>query len=304
MELTRSVKRRKFYDIFGSYLFITPAILGILFFTLIPVGTSLYYSFFEYYSYLPEPTSFVGFGNYIDAFTDNWYKVGNSLSVTFIFTFMSLPINLVLSFSLAMFLNKKIKGIRFFRTLFYLPVLIPAVISGILWNDIANYSRGMLNFIITNYLHLPPYGFFNEPSTVLPSLLFLGFFGLGGGMVLWLAQLKSIPESMYEASKIEGAGFFTNTFKITIPMCTPMIFYNLILGIIGSLQTFAGVYVLRNSLNSEQLNFFVVMIYDEAFVNFSMGDACALSFILFTIIGLITAFIFKTSKWVFYGESM
>lgn len=121
-------------------------------------------------------------------------------------------------------------------------------------------------------------------------------------MVLWIAQLKGIPESLYEAASLDGANFFVRTFRITLPMCTPMIFYNLIMGIIGGLQIFTQVLLLRNPNNSEALNFFVLHIYDNAMGNNMMGYASALSWILFVIIAAITAVTFKTSKWVYYGE--
>ena len=303
MSKVRTFRKGKALDIFTSYLFVLPVILGILLFTLVPMMTSLYYSFTDYNPTLVNAKpAFVGIQNFADAFGKNWKAVGNSLFVTISYTIITVPLNLVLSFAIAMLLNQKLKGMRVFRTIYYIPVIIPAVASGLLWNDITKVNGGMFNVILTEFLKLPPYQFYNSAETVLPSLIFMSLFGMGGGMVLWIAQLKGIPESLYEAASLDGANFFVRTFRITLLMCTPMIFYNLIMGIIGGLQIFTQVLLLRNPNNSEALNFFVLHIYDNAMGNNMMGYASALSWILFVIIAAITAVTFKTSKWVYYGE--
>ena len=303
MSKVRTFRKGKALDIFTSYLFVLPVILGILLFTLVPMMTSLYYSFTDYNPTLVNAKpAFVGIQNFADAFGKNWKAVGNSLFVTISYTIITVPLNLVLSFAIAMLLNQKLKGMRVFRTIYFIPVIIPAVASGLLWNDITKVNGGMFNVILTEFLKLPPYQFYNSAETVLPSLIFMSLFGMGGGMVLWIAQLKGIPESLYEAASLDGANFFVRTFRITLPMCTPMIFYNLIMGIIGGLQIFTQVLLLRNPNNSEALNFFVLHIYDNAMGNNMMGYASALSWILFVIIAAITAVTFKTSKWVYYGE--
>lgn len=303
MSKVRTFRKGKALDIFTSYLFVLPVILGILLFTLVPMMTSLYYSFTDYNPTLVNAKpALVGIQNFADAFGKNWKAVGNSLFVTISYTFITVPLNLVLSFAIAMLLNQKLKGMRVFRTIYYIPVIIPAVASGLLWNDITKVNGGMFNVILTEFLKLPPYQFYNSAETVLPSLIFMSLFGMGGGMVLWIAQLKGIPESLYEAASLDGANFFVRTFRITLPMCTPMIFYNLIMGIIGGLQIFTQVLLLRNPNNSEALNFFVLHIYDNAMGNNMMGYASALSWIMFVIITAITAVTFKTSKWVYYGE--
>jgi multiple sugar transport system permease protein len=151
---------------------------------------------------------------------------------------------------------------------------------------------------------LPSGTFLSSQNTAMATLIGLGIFGLGGGCILFLASLKNIPESLYESANIEGASWFAQTFKITIPMCTPVIFYGLISGIIASLQTFGTVFILtagRPGPNNS-LFFYVFNIYSQAFSSFRMGYASALSWMLFFIIGILTFIIFKTSKWVFYGE--
>lgn len=290
-------------DNYAGWLFIMPTVLGILFFTVYPMLSSLYYSFFDY-NIVSPPTNF-GFQNYIRPFTTGWEDFGQSLKVTFVYSIVSIPLGLVLSFMLALFLNqKKIKGMRFFRLLYYLPVIIPAVVSSLLWKDILNEQTGLINSML-NAVGLPSFTFFNRAETSMPTLIFMGLFGLGGGMILWIASLKNIPDSLYEAADIEGAGYFSKLFKITIPMCTPVIFYNLITGVIGALQTFGGVFVLTGGGGGidNSLLFYVMNVYNEAFSSrLAMGYASALSWILFLIIGILTVIMFRTSKWVFYGE--
>ncbi len=286
---------------YTGWLFIMPTVLGILLFTLYPMLASLFYSFFDY-NIVSPPQSF-GLQNYIKPFTDGWPEFGKSLQVTFVFSLISIPLNMVLSFALALMLNQKAKGMRFFRLLYYLPVIIPGVVSGLLWKDIMQPSGGIMNALF-ELVGLPKSNFFLDKNTALPTLIFTGLFGLGGGMILWIAALKNISPDLYEAADIEGANPFVKLFAITIPMCSPVIFYNLITGVIGALQTFGGVYVLTGGGGGvdNSLLFYVMNIYNQAFSSrLAMGYASALSWILFFIIGILTFIMFKTSRWVYYG---
>lgn len=282
--------------------YVIPVILGILFFTVLPMATSLYDSFFKYDGITERVWN--DFRNYTRPFTSDWEVFGKSLGVTFLYSFINIPLTMSLSFLLAVFLNKKLKGIKIFRTLYYLPVVIPGVISGLLWRNFTDVNYGLGNKILTG-LGLPAFAFLTSRDTALATFIFLNMFGLGGGMILWIASLNSISPELYEACDLEGANAFRKLIHITIPMCSPMIFYNLIMGIIGSLQTFGGVLVLTggNAGPKDSLLFFVINIYFTAFSSSpAVGYASALSWILFVIIGLLTLVVFKTSKWVFYGE--
>lgn len=284
-----------------GWLFIMPTVLGILFFTMYPMVASFVYSFFDYN--IVDPPKNFGFQNYIKAFTDGWPEFGKSLQVTVVYSLINIPLGLVLSFALALMLNQATKGMRFFRLLYYLPVIIPGVVSGLLWRDIMQPKGGIMNQIL-QMLGLPASDFFMNKYSAMPTLIFTGLFGLGGSMILWIASLKNISPTLYEAADLEGANYFVKLFKITIPMCSPVIFYNLITGVIGSLQTFGGVYVITGGGGGpdNSLLFYVMNIYNQAFSSrFSMGYASALSWILFLIIGLLTLVMFKTSKWVYYG---
>lgn len=286
---------------YTGWLFIMPTVLGVLLFTLYPMVSSLVYSFFDY-NIVSPPQNF-GLQNYIKPFTTGWKEFSRSLQVTVVYSVVSIPLNMVLSFALALLLNKDVKGMRFFRLLYYLPVIIPGVVSGLLWRDIMQPNGGIMNALFEK-VGLPASKFFMDKHTAMPTFIFTGLFGLGGGMILWIASLKNIDPGLYEAADLEGANCFVKLFKITLPMCSPVIFYNLITGVIGALQTFGGVYVITGGGGGpdNSLLFYVMNIYNQAFSSrFSMGYASALSWILFLIIGALTLIMFKTSKWVFYG---
>ncbi len=283
-------------------LYVMPVILGIAFFTVVPMVSSMYDSFFKYDGITDREWN--DFKNYIKPFTTEWETFGKSLNVTFLYSIINIPLTMVLSFLLAVFLNQKIKGIKLFRTLYYLPVVIPAVISGLLWRNFTDVQYGLANKWLTD-IGLPPFDFLTSEKTAMPTLIFLNMFGLGGGMVLWIASLNGISPELYEAADLEGASKLTKLLYITVPMCSPMILYNLIMGIIGSLQTFGNVFVLTNGRAgpNNSLLFYVMNIYFTAFsTSPDIGYASALSWILFAIIGIFTILVFKTSKWVFYGE--
>ena len=153
---------------------------------------------------------------------------------------------------------------------------------------------------------MQPYTFYNDASTVLPTMLFIGIFGWGGSCIMWLAQMQNVPKEMYESAELDGATYWQKTFRITVPMTTAMLFYVVVTSIIGGLQAFGNVYPLIDVAGRE-VQFIVVLIYQYAYdfkVDTGMSIACALSWVLFVIIAILTAFIFKTSKWVYYGEEM
>ena len=299
---------KKFWRDYAGMIYMIPVMLGILCFTVIPMLTSLNYAFHEYNPYARDPseqlTNF-GLHNFIMIFTSSeqggmFEGVMYSLFVTFRYTILNILLSIVGSYALALFLNQKTKGIEAFRVVYYLPTLIPGVAGILLWKDITAVQGGYLNLIFES-VGLAPYTFYSAKETVLPTLLFMGLFGLGGGTIMWLAQMKNVPAEMYESAELDGANYFHKLFFITIPMTTAMLFYSLIMSTIGGLQSFGNVYPLRDVAGNE-VNFIVVQIYENAYVYGELSYACALSWFLFVIIGILTAFIFKTSKWVYYGE--
>ena len=281
----------------------SPVVLGVLIFTLYPMMNSLYDSFFKYNIFSPREWN--NFKNYVYPFTRDWDIFSKSLTVTGIYTVVQVPLSIVLSFLLALFLNRQLKGIKAIRTVFYLPVMIPTVIGGLMWKNVLDVEYGFFNAFLTQRLGFQPLTFISSPDTALGTVIALNFWSLGSSMLLWLSSIKGISKELYEYADIEGASKLVQTLKITVPMCSPMIFYNLIMGIITSLQTFNSVYVLTGGTSGprDSLLFFVTNIYNTAFGQSpKIGYASALSWILFVIIGIFTLIIFKTSRWVFYNE--
>ena len=297
---------------FTSWLYVVPVVLGIVLFTVIPMITSLSYAFRTYNPTLRGDDKYGGFTikNFLTIFTAEpngiWDTFGNSIGVTFGFTIISLALQIIGSYGVALFLNQKTKGIQGFRILYYLPNLIPAVAGTMLWANMTDDRGGYLNSILEIFgLSFP---FYSDPDTVLPTLLIINVFSWGGTAIMWLSQMQNIPKEMYESAELDGANYFSQTIKITIPMSTSMMFYVIVTSMIGGIQAFTNVYPLYSRYEGEpKLNFIVVYIYNNAFgaVENGMSLACALAWVLFLIIAVMTFVLFKTSKkWVYYGEEV
>jgi multiple sugar transport system permease protein len=286
---------------YKGWLFASPAILGVLIFVAFPMGSSLYYSFTKNDFF--NPVQWIGLGNYRQIFSTDIKLVGKSLGTTFLYAGITVPLNLVLSYLLAVLLNVKSKGAKAFRVLYYLPCVIPAIVSGLIMRDVFNPNWGLMNRIFEG-LGLPRSKFFHGEKSAMPTLIVTNLFGLGGGMIMWLAQLKSIPAELYESCHLDGGGRLRSFFAITVPMSTPMIFYNLVVSIISSIQIFASVMIITGQAGGteDSLMFYVVFVYRTAFERLDMGYAAALSWILFAIIAALTFLMFRTSKWVNYAE--
>lgn len=289
---------RKNYE---GWLFNLPLFIGLLLFTAIPVFTSLYYSLFETDGFT---YAFVGLDNYIKIFTRD-RNIVQVVQNTLTYAFISIPLNLVLSYLLAQLVNLQLKGVKAFRLLYYLPVIIPMVVSGLLWKDIYDPTYGIFNRILGTF-GLDPFPFFFQAATSMFSLILMNVWGIGGGMILWLAAFKNIPKSLYESANLDGANAFQRFCHITIPMSTPMIFFNVVTSIIGTLQyngtlTFAP----RGGRGvDDSLYTYAVKIYWEAFYRGDIGYGSALAWLLLIVVGVITYILFKNSKWVFYGEDV
>lgn len=289
-------------DNYVGWLFNLPLIIGLIVFTAIPMCLSLYYSFFDVsVGYDGIEGIFVGFGQYIRIFQDE--EMGPVFLNTLIFAVLSVPLNLVLSYFLALLVNTKFRYTKFFRVLYYLPVVIPAVVNGFLWKDLTDGTFGIFNKIL-NILGFESFPFFSSAKTAMFSLIFMNTWSIGGGMVLWLSAFKNIPKTLYEAAKVEGAGPFQRFYKITLPLSTPIIFYNAVMSIIGTLQ-FNGTLTLgiRDGKGIDNsLYLYGVKVWFEAFKSGDIGYGAALSWLLFVIIAILTFIMFATSKWVYYQE--
>lgn len=279
------------------YCFLAPVLIGIVAFVVYPVIYSLILSFQRYN--IIGYNEFVGMRNWIRIFTDDrlFYI---SVRVTLLFTLFSVSLNLFFGFILAIMLNRPRVTVGLFRTLFYIPGMIAGgAPSMLVWLWI--FSReGLLNAMLGQVGIQGPTWLQQFP---LGSIVAMSAWGVGGIMIIFISGLKAVPDELYEAAEIDGASYFKKMFKITIPMLTPVILYNLILGVIGALQTFTQAYVLTGGGPRFATTFYALNIYNQAFVNMNFGYASALAWLLFVVIMLLTFLIFKSSvKWVFYGD--
>lgn len=281
-----------------GYLYIFPWILGFLIFQLYPLGASLYYSFTEY-NITGTPT-FVGFKNYITMFSSDllfYTSLGNTLK----YVFLSLPMKIITALIVAVILNQKLKGINFYRTVYYIPSIFGGSVAiSILWRFLF-MDGGLVNRML-NGLGMNSVPWLSSPNYSLFTLSLLSVWQFGSSMVLFLAALKQVPEDLYEAALIDGAGAVRMFFKITLPMITSVLFFNILMQLVNAFQDFTGAFVITNGgpLNSTYL--YALKLYDEAFKYFKMGYASALSWVLFVIILIFTAIFFRFSEAATYYE--
>lgn len=272
----------------AGYIFISPFILGFLFWFLIPAATAGWLAFHDWN--LLAPPKPAGWTNFQRLWSDD--LLWQSLKVTTIYTFVSVPVSLVLGFALALLLNTSVRGITVFRTIFYLPSIVPAVANAVLWVWIFNTEFGLANAGL-NALGLTKIKWLQEPEWALPAMIIVALWGFGGGMVIYLAGLQGIPRSFYEAADIDGAGRWAKLRHITIPLMSPVLFFNLIIGIIGSYQGFTQARLITNGGPQNSTLLYVLYLYRVAFENLKMGYAAALAWLLFILIMLMTLFVFK-----------
>lgn len=279
-----------------GYIFIAPGIVGFLVFSLGPMLYSLFLSTMEWN--IITPMKFVGLSNYISLFQDS--LTWKSLAATGLYALFSVPMIIVIDFLVAMLLNSKVKGISIFRTIFYIPSIIPLVATCAIWMFIYNHTYGFLNGIL-RALNLPVMQFLDSPKSVIPCLAVIALWCSGNTVIIYLSGLQSVPRHLYEAAEIDGAGKINTFFNITVPMMTPIIFYNIVMAIINCLQTFTQAYIMTDGGPANSSLFFSLLIYKNAFKYQRMGYAAALSWILFLIVGALTLAMFASSrKWVFY----
>jgi multiple sugar transport system permease protein len=239
---------------------------------------------------LISPPRFVGLANLRKMPSDPLFW--QALKVTTNFTLISVPLGLVLGFLLALLMNTKVNGITFFRTVYYLPTIVPAVANAVLWAWIFNTEFGLAN-VALRAVGLDKIKWLQEPEWALPALIIMSLWAFGGSMVIYLAGLQGIPEVFYEAAKIDGAGRWAQLRHITIPLMSPVIFFNLIIGIIGSFQVFTAGRLITNGGPQNATLFYVLYLYRSGFESLQMGYAAALSWVLFLIIMALTLFVFK-----------
>ncbi|MED1918629.1 carbohydrate ABC transporter permease [Brevibacillus sp. NPDC058079] len=295
--MTVQPKKLKGRAFLTPYLFILPWILGFLAFTLGPMLFSLVMSFFDW-PVVGEVT-FVGLDNYVNMFTDDplfW----QSLWVTIKFALLFVPLNLFIALFLAMMLNQKVKGSGFFRTVFYLPSVISGVALAMIWAWVYDGEYGIFNYLLS-LIGITGPDWLNDTTWALIAMVIASLWGQGSMVLIFLAGLKSIPESLYEAASIDGAGAVQKFFRITLPMVSPTILFNLIMTIISAFQQLSLALLLTGGGPLQSTYFYAMYAYDNAFKYFKMGYASANSWFMFAIILVLTFIVFKTSgKWVYY----
>jgi multiple sugar transport system permease protein len=272
-------------ELLPGLLFISPWIIGFAWFQLYPILASIRYSFTNYN--MMQPPLWVGLDNYTRLFTeDELFR--KALTNTAIYTLFSVPLSLTIAFVFALLLNLKIPGRTVFRAVFYFPAIIPTVATAILWSMLLNTKGGLIN-VGLQAVGLPAIAWLSSPTWTMPSLILLSLWGIGPIVVIFLAGLQDVPRELYEAARLDGAGPFRLVRDVTIPMLSPVILFNLIIGIIAALQVFAQPFVIFGSggnpggpLNSVLM--YSVQLYTVAFQQFRMGYAAAMAWILFTII--------------------
>jgi len=279
-------------------MFVSPWLLGFLIWTLYPLVSSAYYSFTRYD--LIKPPIWIGLGNFKEIFTDDprfWTVVYN----TFYYVGISVPLGVAVAFLLASLLNTKIVARSAFRAIFYIPAIVPAVCTAMVWLFIYNNQYGVINNILRG-MGQPIIPFLSSLEWAKPSLIVIALWATGTAMVIFLAALQDVPRTLYEAATVDGANSWHKFRHITLPMCSPIILYSLVIGIIGGFSVFLMPYLLTNGGPMASTEFYAMNLYRQAFEYFRMGKASALAWIMAIVVALMTALLFKTSgSWVFYG---
>lgn len=288
-KMTNREKRENRWGI----LFSLPCILGFLIFALLPMVVSLGLSFTNFN--FTTGGQFIGISNYKNLFSGSDPYFYKSLLVTVIYVALSVPTAIIFSFFIAMLLNTNVKGKGFFRTIFYLPTVVPIVAMAAIWMWIFNPDMGLANNIL-KAMHLPVSTWLSGESSVIPTLVFINLWTTGSTMVIFLAGMQDVPRQLLEAVEIDGGGFWAKLLHVTIPMMTPTIFYNVVMGIINGFQIFTQSYVMTQGGPNNSSLFYVYYLYREAFEFGRMGNACAVAWVLFLIIMVLTAVIFKFSN--------
>ena len=280
-----------------GWLMVSPWLIGFICFSALPMFASLIISFTEW-DMLSKP-EWVGFENYKTLFFEDPLAL-HSLNITILFTIVSIPLNIVFGLALAMLLNTSIRGLAIFRTIYYLPAILSGVAVALMWRWIFSTEFGLLNALLS-MIGIEGPAWLTDRIWVLPSFVIMRLWSVGGGMIIYLAGLQSIPSNLYEAANIDGANWWHRTRFITLPMLSPTIFFQLIVGFIFSMQIFTEAFIMTNGGPADASLFYLLYLYRQAFQYFDMGYASALAWVLFVVILVLTIILFKTGKsWVYY----
>jgi multiple sugar transport system permease protein len=292
-----------------GWIFISPWIIGFTLFYFLPMLASFGFSLFSFNLANPDQIAFIGGDNWRRAFVQD-PEVLASFGKTFKFAAISLPAGMIFSLFLALLLNSKfVRGKVLMRTLFYAPIMIPGVAATLIWSGVLNEQTGWVNLLLQNLFGIQAVGtegirWLQNPRIIYYTYTMMGFWGVGNAMIIMLAGLQNVPTELYEASEIDGANYFQRLFSITIPMISPVIFYNLIIGVIGLMQYFLVPYVLNGGDGSPQgtTRFIAVWFYKQSFSFFNMGYGATIAWLIFLTGIILTIVLFGTARyWVYYA---
>ncbi len=282
----------------AGWLFASPWIIGFFLFTLGPMMASAGFAFTDYN--LLQPPEWIGLENFRRAFTGD-ALVYQALKVTSIYAFVSVPLQVGFGLIIALLLNADIRGLQYYRTLYYLPSVLSGVAVALLWRWIYAPNFGLINAFLAS-LGIQGPGWLGDTRWALPALIGMSLWHVGGGIIIYLAGLQGVPTELYEAAKVDGANWVTRFWQVTLPMITPVLFFQLIVGIIASLQVFTQALIMTNGGPHNATLFFVLYLYRNAFQFFKMGYASVLAWILFIYIFALTLLVYRSSSlWVFYS---
>ena len=294
----RKLSKNERKSLFWGLFFISPWILGFLLFTLYPLIASGYYSLTRY-DLIRDPV-FLGVSNYQKLFMEDPH-FWNVMYNTVFYVGLSVPLGIAAAFLIATLLNTKIFGRSFFRGIIYIPSIVPAVCTAMVWLFLLNIQYGAVNAILSS-IGFGTIPFLSSPTLAKPSLVVVSMWTQGAAVVIFLAALQEVPRSLYEAATVDGANAWQKFRNVTIPMTTPVILFNLIMGFIGSFQEFTVPWLLTGGGPMNATEFYAIHLYRNAFIYLRMGKASALAWILFFIIVIFTLILFRTSaRWVYYG---
>ena len=286
-----------------GFLFILPWFAGFIIFDLMPFIYNLYLSFTDYQIGTISAPPWIGLENYAEIFIKD-KLFSKSLYNTVYYLGFSVPLKLLFAFFIALLLNMRVRGMQLYRTLFYVPSVVPLVAATVIFAGLLNTRYGLFNQLFA-LVGITPVRWLSSPDWIKPSLIILSLWGFGGQMIIFLAGLQSIPDDLYEAVAIDGGNSWHRLRHITVPLMTPTIFFNLLIGVIGGFQVFTQVFIMLD-VNGGPLQsglVFMLHVYNKAFRDFEFGYAAALSAILFSIIFVLTvALVYTSNRWVFYGD--
>lgn len=281
----------------AAYLCLLPWLIGLLVFTAYPIAASAYYSLTDY-PILKGP-HWVGFKNYTDMVHDDLFW--KSLRVTALFTIVAVPSGVLMGYFIALLLNQRVRGLAVWRTIYFLPSIVPAIATSYLWAWIFNPDFGVFNGVLDKIGFDGP-AWFGSERWVLPAFIIMQLWGAGGGLILYLAAFQQVPNILYDAAKIDGANAWHRLIHVTLPMTSPVILFTVLTGMIGTFQIFVGGYVITNGGPNNASLFYVLYLYRQGWSYFNMGYASALGWVLLLITMTLTLLILWASRrLVYYG---